>query len=76
MSAQRYTVDRVVRVYDNREGSHFYVGPDADGLDMVEVRDVDAGNHIDARLCLGSPEHAVLVAKAILELYGPKDDVA
>lgn len=69
----RMTVERVIKIYDDDTGNHFYVGPDADGLDGVEIRDVSSNGRIDARFFMGK-EQAVEVAKAILELYGKKPE--
>ncbi len=68
---KRFTIERVIKVYDDDTGNHFYVGPDADGLDGMEIRDVNSEGKIDARFFMGR-EQAVLVARAILELYGDK----
>ena len=69
----RMTVERVIKIYDDDTGNHFYVGPDADGLDSVEIRDVSSDGKIDARIFMNK-EQAVEVAKAILELYGKKPE--
>lgn len=72
MSRKRFTIERVIKVYDDDTGCHFYVGPDADGLDGVEIRDVSSEGKIEACFFMGR-EQAVIVAQAILELYGPKN---
>jgi hypothetical protein len=68
---KRFTIERVIKVYDEDTGGYFYVGPDADGLDGMEIRDVNSEGKIDARFFMGR-EQAVCVAQAILELYGDK----
>ena len=67
----RMTVERVIKIHDDDTGNHFYVGPDTDGLGGMELRDVSSNGEIEARFFMGK-EQAVEVAKAILELYGPK----
>lgn len=69
----RMTVERIIKIYDDDTGNYFYIGPDADGLDEVEIRDVTSDGKIDARFFMGK-EQAVEVAKAILELYGKKPE--
>jgi hypothetical protein len=64
--------ERVIKIYNDKSGDYIYVGPDADGLDMVEIRDVDMRGPIMARFAL-TKEQALLVAKAINELYGDKE---
>jgi hypothetical protein len=66
-----YTIERVIKVYDDDNGEYVYVGPDGDGLDMVELRAYTEGNRITSRLAM-TKEQALLVAKAIKELYGEK----
>jgi hypothetical protein len=64
-----YTVERVFKVWDNKQGDHVYVGPDADGLDLAELRYVDSTGKIAHRICL-PPAMMVKVAESILALYG------
>jgi hypothetical protein len=71
----RFHVERMIKIHDDATGNHFYVGPDADGLDGMEIRDVNDQGEIEARLFMGR-EQAVQVARAILELYEPKGSVS
>lgn len=64
-----YTYERVIKIYNDKSGDYIYVGPDADGLDMVEIRDVDMRGPITARIAF-TKEQALLVAQAIHELFG------
>jgi hypothetical protein len=64
-----YTIERVIKVYDDGSGEYVYIGPDADGLDMVELRACGEGGRITSRMAM-TKEQALLVAKAINELYG------
>ena len=66
-----YTVEKVVKVYNDQYGDHVYVEPDGDGLDLVEIRAVTSDGKINDRIAM-EKEQAVLVAKGILELYGEK----
>jgi hypothetical protein len=64
----RYSIETHVRVYDNNTGDYITVGPDRDGLDMVELKYVPViGHKID--FCMPK-EEAILVAQSILKLYG------
>jgi hypothetical protein len=67
----KYTVERVIKIWDDQSGEHLYVGPDADGFKCVELRNVDSEGKIIHRFMM-IPEEAVLAAEAILELYGDK----
>jgi len=66
---QKYTLERVIKVWDNEFGCHIYVGPDADGLGCAEIRYVDENNNISDRIAIPS-EMMLKVAEAIIELYG------
>lgn len=61
-----YSIERQIRVYNDMDGSCISVSPDADGLDLVEIRNVDDQNRITQRIVL-SREQAVLVAQALAE---------
>jgi hypothetical protein len=38
MSGERVTLETIRRVYDDDNGAFIEIGPDRDGLDLVEVR--------------------------------------
>lgn len=67
----KLTVERVIKIWRDSYGDHIYVGPDADGLNAVELREVDSNGKITHRFSM-TQEEAILVAKAILELYSDK----
>lgn len=67
--ANTFTKEHVIKVWDDDNGTHVYVGPDADGLELVELRYVDEDGEIGARISMPS-DQAIKVAEAILELYG------
>lgn len=60
-----YTLERMFEVWDDGSGSCIEIGPDRDGLDLVEIRQTDAGK-VEARITL-TKEQAALVAKALAE---------
>lgn len=68
-----FTSENIIKVYDDATGESVYIGPDGDGLDCVEIRALDEKGNIynngNARVTM-QPEQAILVAKAILKLYG------
>ena len=70
-----FSAEKSVRVYDDTSGEYVYIGPDADGLDLVELRSYDATGQIEskgaARITMPI-EQALLVAEAILYLHSPK----
>ena len=65
---KQFNISRVTLIHDSDTGNHFYVGPDADGLGGVEIRDVSPKGTVEARFWMGK-EQAIMVARAILELY-------
>lgn len=64
-----FTKERVIRVWNDDHGTHIHVGPDGDGLDLVEIRNVDEDGSIVTSITMPA-EQAVKVAEAVLELYG------
>ena len=68
MIIARITRERIINVYDDAIGDHIYVGPDADALDLVELRYVDPMGTIIDRIT-ANREMMIAVAKSILELY-------
>jgi len=65
-----YTTEKFIRVYDDKIGSYIEVGPDGDGLDLVDISYNEDNRKISF---ITNQEHAVEMAKAILELYGDKE---
>ena len=65
-----FTSETVIQVWDDQHGDRVEVGPDRDGLDLVEIRCCDRDGKIGDRITM-APERAVLVAQAILKLYQP-----
>ncbi len=41
-----YTTERTLKVYNDNTGDYVSVGPDGDGLDLVELRQTDAGEMV------------------------------
>lgn len=64
----RYTTETSVRIYNDESGDYIYVGPDSDGLDLVSIYWSD-GKTGELPVTM-EKERAVLLAKAILNLYG------
>lgn len=61
----RFTVENVRRIYDDTTGDYVEVKPDADGLDLVEIRSMNGNEKEEyGRLTL-LPDQARLVAKAL-----------
>lgn len=68
MSAS-HSVETVVQIFNDDTGDHVDVGPDRDAGDNVEIRSYDKNDKIGERITF-TPEVALLVAKAIINLYG------
>jgi len=60
-----YELETVREIWDNKTGGRFEVGPDRDGLDLVEIRGKDSRDIIEQRIVM-QPEEAKLVAEALL----------
>ena len=63
-----FTVEDVIKVWDDETGEHIYIGPDGDGLELVELRYVEADGKCHQRMTF-QKEQALLVADAIRKLY-------
>lgn len=62
-----FSVETVVRIWDDLDGSRVELCDDSDGLDLAEIRHYD-GKEMSARITM-LPEQAVLLARAILKKY-------
>lgn len=71
MASRSYTSEIVRKVYDDQHGNHIYIGPDADGLDLVEVREVDDKNVILGRFVM-NPIQAKMVGEALIAASNEK----
>lgn len=69
-----FSAETVIQVWNDEHGDRVEVGPDRDGLGLVEIRSYTDDNQIGSRITL-APEQAVLIAEAILKLYGEKHEV-
>lgn len=61
-----YTVEHVIRVWDDKDGAHIDVCEDGDAFGLVEIRSIDTAGKIEARMTF-ERKQAELVAYAILE---------
>ena len=59
-----YTMELVRKIWNDKEGYSVEVGPDSDGLNLVEVRSRDDQGKIYNRFTM-TPEMARLVSDAI-----------
>jgi hypothetical protein len=61
-----YTVEHLIRVWDDARGAHIDVCEDGDALGLVEVRSVTPEGKIEARMTFDRKQ-AELVATAMLD---------
>ena len=59
-----FTMETVREIWDDKHGSRVDVGPDRDGLNLVELRCVSDDGKMGDRIVM-KPEQARLVAEAI-----------
>jgi hypothetical protein len=64
-----FTLERHVRIYDDGTGDYIHVGPDSDGLDLIEVRQHDGGKEV-ARITM-QPVQAKLLIEALQAALTP-----
>lgn len=68
---RKSSVNHIIRVYDDSEGTFIEIGPDGDGLGGIEVRTVDKNSREffgEFRIVLSTKDFATKLAQAILEL--------
>ena len=59
-----FSFETKFEIWNDDTGEHVEVGPDRDGIDMVEIRLENDKGKIDGRMSF-DPEEALLVAEAI-----------
>lgn len=70
--SEQYSFETKYEIWNDKTGYCIEVGPDRDGLDLIEIRSRDSHGHIDARFTMTRGQ-AVLIAKALnLLLAGTK----
>ena len=62
-----YFVERTTKIYNEGTGSCIEVGPDRDGLNLVEVRSLASDGREEGRLIL-TPEEVFLLTPALAEV--------
>jgi|PlaIllAssembly_1097288.scaffolds.fasta_scaffold846575_3 hypothetical protein len=67
-----YSYEKKIQVYDNESGSHIDIGPDQDGLGLIQItQEFDKNEKFVISMTKGE---AALVAKAILEVAETIED--
>jgi len=64
---EKYSLETVFKVWHDDSGTHYEVGPDADGLDCIEIREVGPDGEIDSRFLI-DPDAAPLILEALGKL--------
>jgi hypothetical protein len=63
----QYELETKKVIWDNKHGERIEVGPDGDGLDLVEIRSYDAAGKLEREISF-RPDQAHLVWRALGEL--------
>lgn len=58
---KRYSIERLIRVYDDDTGSYIQIAPDSDGLDLVEIRQVTAKGVVERDMVMLPREFRIFV---------------
>jgi hypothetical protein len=61
-----YSIETIYRVYNDKSGEYIEVGPDADGIGLIEIRMYTDDGKISQRV-MGTSIEMKLVAEAILK---------
>lgn len=62
-----YSLETCKEIWNDKTGEHFEIGPDRDGLDLIEIRFVDSQGQICDRLSF-TKDAAGLLCDALAEL--------
>ena len=65
----KFYLEKIIQVWNAETGEHIDVGPDQDGLDLVEIKIYDETNHCTNNFTMPQ-EQALLLADAVYKLYG------
>ena len=63
--ANKYTLETIQRIYNDGSGEYIEIGPDADGLDLITIADVDSDGKAGGRTVTIHPDMLPLVIKAL-----------
>lgn len=63
----RFMLESLIEIWDDDSGSRLEIGPDRDGLGLLEIREKDASNKILARITL-TKDQAELVRRGLGKL--------
>lgn len=55
-----FELETLYEIWSNQDGSSIEVGPDRDGLDLVEIRQRDEGHKIIARITMAKEQAELL----------------
>lgn len=66
MSKEKYSIEKLVRIYDNKEGDYYEVGPDSDGLGMLEIRKCTSTGEVEVSIA-EDVELMEMIATCILQ---------
>jgi hypothetical protein len=64
-----FSLETVQEVWDDSTGERVEIGPDRDGLDLIEIRYRNPEGKIGARISM-TKEQAALVGKALMRALG------
>lgn len=62
----KFSVEKMVQIWNDSTGERVEVGPDRDGLDMIEIRSVTSDGKVEARISFPK-DLALLVGAAFME---------
>jgi hypothetical protein len=67
MADSKFSMENMVEIWDDKHGECLEVGPDRDGLDLLEIRQMDSNGKVHNRITLVK-EQALLLVEAISEV--------
>jgi hypothetical protein len=65
MDEERYTLETLHQIWNDKTGDHIEIGPDRDGLDLIEFRSYTSDSHKPAQEVTLTREQLIKLQAAI-----------
>lgn len=59
-----YSIQRIIKIHNDETGQHITIQDDDDGLDLIEIKQYDSDDKLEARISL-LPEEAQAVVSEL-----------
>lgn len=67
MTENKYSLEQMFEIWNNKSGEHIEIGPDRDGLGFIEIRSYDDTEKLSEQITF-TYEQAAMIVEAITAL--------